>query len=115
MRKVISGAGTKGRYLDTHLALRTVAVAATDTAVSPPPASLERRVIVPSARRVTVGDLWHSRRVARVLAARDLKVKYKQSLVGPPWLILQPLGILGGLVVAFHGVATVDTGGVPYP
>jgi lipopolysaccharide transport system permease protein len=89
-------------------------VAASETAVPTPSASPERRVIVPAKRRVDLADLWRSHRVARVLASRDLKTKYKQSLVGPPWLILQPLGILAGLVVAFHGVANVNTGGVPY-
>jgi lipopolysaccharide transport system permease protein len=89
-------------------------VAASDTAVSPPLASDERRVVLPVKRRVRIGDLWRSRFVALVLASRDLKVKYKQSLIGPPWLVLQPLGILAGLIVAFHGVANVDTGGIPY-
>lgn len=75
---------------------------------------MQRRVIVPAKRRVHLSDLWTSRGVARVIATRDMRVKYKQSLVGPPWLILQPLGILAGLVVAFHGVANVNTGGVSY-
>lgn len=82
----------------------------TPAATEQPPA----RVIRPVKRRVSVADLWRSWRVARVLAGRDLKIKYKQSLVGPPWLVLQPLGILGGLVVAFNGVANVETGGKPY-
>ena len=72
------------------------------------------RTIVPVKRRVPLADLWRSRRVARLLALRDLKIKYKQSLVGPPWLILQPLGILAALIVAFNGVTKVNTGGVPY-
>jgi lipopolysaccharide transport system permease protein len=72
------------------------------------------RVVEPTKKRARVADIWRSRRVARVLAARDLKVKYKQSLLGPPWLVLQPLGILGALIVAFHGVAKVNTSGVPY-
>jgi lipopolysaccharide transport system permease protein len=94
--------------------LSIVPVASSDTTVPSLLASTERRVVVPAKRRVRLADIWRSRRVARVLASRDLKVKYKQSLVGPPWLVLQPLGILGGLVVAFHGVANVNTGGVPY-
>lgn len=77
-------------------------------------ADLPVRTIVPVKRRVPLADLWRSRRVARLLAMRDLKIKYKQSLVGPPWLIIQPLGILAALVIAFNGVTKVATGGVPY-
>jgi lipopolysaccharide transport system permease protein len=79
-----------------------------------PRVSTERRVAVPGARRARISDIWRSRAVARVLASRDVKIKYKQSLLGPPWLVLQPLGMLAALIVAFHGVASVNTQGVPY-
>jgi lipopolysaccharide transport system permease protein len=76
--------------------------------------SLARTVAVPTKKRVRLTEIWGSRELARVVAARDLKVKYKQSLLGPPWLVLQPIGMLAALIVAFHGVANVDTSGVPY-
>jgi lipopolysaccharide transport system permease protein len=76
--------------------------------------SSARMVAVPTKKRVGLGEIWRSRELARVVAARDLKVKYKQSLLGPPWLVLQPLGMLAALIVAFNGVADVDTNGVPY-
>ena len=79
-----------------------------------PRVSDEVRVARPVKKRVAVRDLWRSREVARVVAVRDLKIKYKQSLLGPLWLIIQPVGILAALIVAFNGVANVDTGGVPY-
>ena len=72
------------------------------------------RVLKAVKRRVRVRDLWTSRRVAWIVAGRDMRVKYKQSVLGPPWLVLQPLGILAGLVLVFDGVTTVNTGGVPY-
>jgi ABC-type polysaccharide/polyol phosphate export permease len=43
-----------------------------------------------------------------------MKVKYKQSALGPLWLVFQPLGMLFAVVVAFSAVTTVDTGDVPY-
>ena len=76
--------------------------------------SSARTVAVPVKKRVRLADIWESQAVARVVAARDLKIKYKQSLLGPPWLLLQPLAMLAGLIVAFHGVTSVDTDGVPY-
>ena len=79
-----------------------------------PRVSSETAVAVPTKKRVTVSEIWESLPVAREVAARDLKVKYKQSLLGPPWLVIQPLGMLAALIVAFNGVANVDTQGVPY-
>jgi lipopolysaccharide transport system permease protein len=41
--------------------------------------------------------------VSRVIAARDYKAKYKQSLLGPAWLFLQPALLLAAVLVAFKG------------
>lgn len=43
-----------------------------------------------------------------------MKIKYKQSALGPIWLVVQPTAMLGAMVIVFTGVTTVDTGGVPY-
>ena len=48
-----------------------------------------------------------------MLAARDFKVKYKQSLLGPLWLFFQPLALLAAFLVAFQGLADVESG-TPY-
>jgi lipopolysaccharide transport system permease protein len=72
------------------------------------------RVIVPTKRRVHLRDLIVDRQIIRVLAARDLKVKYKQSLFGPLWLVFQPLALLAGFVVGFRGLTHVETAGIPY-
>lgn len=77
-------------------------------------ASLPVRRIVPAKHRVRVSELWTSFPVARALALRDFKIRYKQSFLGPFWLLLQPLGILGAFTVVFAGVADVPTDGVPY-
>ena len=50
----------------------------------------------------------------RVLAARDFKVKYKQSVLGPLWLIFQPIALLAAFLVAFKGLIGVESSGVPY-
>src|SRR4051812_42591204 len=72
------------------------------------------RVIKPAKRRVRFADLWRTWSVARILGIRDLKVRYKQSLLGPAWLVIQPLGLLAGLLFVFKGVTDIDTGDVPY-
>ena len=72
------------------------------------------RVSVPQRRRLRIADLWSSRHVGFMLGMRDIKAKYKQSALGPLWLVLQPLGMLAAVSVAFSKVTTVDTGSVPY-
>ena len=60
-------------------------------ALSPLESPVER-VIVPAKRRLKLSELLREAPVVRVLAARDFKVKYKQSLLGPLWLVLVPAG-----------------------
>ena len=72
------------------------------------------RVTVPVRRRIRLGDIWTSLPVGRMLGRRDIKIKYKQSALGPLWLVLQPLGMLAAISLAFSKVTNVDTGDVPY-
>src|SRR5512133_1530470 len=72
------------------------------------------RVMEPVKRRVRVAQLWTSLPVTRMVAARDIKIKYKQAALGPLWLVIAPLGLLAAVTIAFYGVTKVDTNGVPY-
>lgn len=72
------------------------------------------RVSVPMRRRVRLRDMWTSLPVGWMLGWRDMKAKYKQSALGPLWLVLQPLGMLAAITIAFSKVTSVDTGDVPY-
>jgi homopolymeric O-antigen transport system permease protein len=72
------------------------------------------RVSVPKRRRLRLADIWTSRRVGLMMGRRDMVAKYKQSALGPLWLVLQPLGMLLAITVAFSKVTNVDTGSVPY-
>ena len=64
------------------------------------------RVIVPAKRRLKIGDLVRHWAVIRVIAARDFKIKYKQSVLGPLWLVFQPLALLLAFIVAFRDLRT---------
>ena len=72
------------------------------------------RVIVPAKRRLVLRDLPREGPVIRVLAARDFKVKYKQSLFGPLWLVFQPLALLAAFLIAFRHTTAAHSSGVPY-
>src|SRR5215211_2553614 len=71
------------------------------------------RRIVPTKRRLKLIDFHRDAPVIRVLAGRDFKVKYKQSLLGPLWLFFQPFALLAAFLVAFRGLADVQSG-TPY-
>jgi lipopolysaccharide transport system permease protein len=71
------------------------------------------RRIKPVKRRLRLPDIWRGRQVIRVMASRDFKVKYKQSLLGPLWLVFQPLALLAAFFVAFRNLANVQPG-IPY-
>jgi ABC-type polysaccharide/polyol phosphate export permease len=83
---------------------------------TPPPNYIDPKlhVMAPTRRRVQLHEVWTSFPVARMLGLRDIKVKYKQSALGPLWLMLQPLGMLAAIVVAFSAVAGIGTGDIPY-
>jgi lipopolysaccharide transport system permease protein len=70
--------------------------------------------IEPVRSRLQLSAILRSAPVIKVLAQRDLKARYKQSLLGPIWIAFQPLALLAGYVVGFRGVTTIGTGHVPY-
>jgi lipopolysaccharide transport system permease protein len=68
----------------------------------------------PVRSRIRLRELRSYLPMVRVLAIRDLKAKYKQSVLGPVWVVFQPVALLGAFAVGFREVAHVDTGAVPY-
>jgi ABC-type polysaccharide/polyol phosphate export permease len=64
--------------------------------------------------RESFRELWQFREVQLAFAARQLKVRYKQALVGAGWVVLQPL-LAAGIFALFLGrYANVPSEGVPY-
>ncbi len=62
-----------------------------------------------------LGDLWAYRELLYFLVWRDVKVRYKQTLLGVLWVILQPLVSMAIFTVLFGILLQVDSGDVPYP
>ena len=78
------------------------------------PATTLRRVLVRPERRWRLPDLaaaWRYRELFWVLALRDVKVRYKQTVLGVAWAIVQPLGAMVVLTMISH-VADIRTDGV---
>ncbi len=60
-------------------------------------------------------DLWVYRELIYFLTWRDLKVRYKQTLLGAAWAILQPFLSMVVFSVFFGGLLRVSSGNIPYP
>lgn len=60
-------------------------------------------------------DLWHYRELAGFLAWRDIKVRYKQAVLGVAWAVIQPAVQTILLTFVFGKLAKMPDGGVPYP
>ena len=74
-------------------------------------------IIEPSASWVALRlrDLWLYRELLYFLSWRDIKVRYKQTLLGAAWAILQPLLTMVIFTLLFGRLAGIKTGGIPYP
>lgn len=72
-------------------------------------------IIVPGSTplRQYARDLWHHRDLIRVLAYRDLTLRYRQTALGVVWIVLQPFLAAGLLSFVFGQVADLPTDGVP--
>ncbi len=60
-------------------------------------------------------DLWVFRELIYFLTWRDIKVRYKQTVLGAAWAILQPLLNMLVLTVIFGNLAKMSTGNIPRP
>jgi lipopolysaccharide transport system permease protein len=60
-------------------------------------------------------DMWAYRELLFFLTWRDVKVRYKQTLLGAAWAILQPLFMMVIFTIFFGKLAGVDSAGIPYP
>lgn len=60
-------------------------------------------------------DLWRYRELLGFLAWRDIKVRYKQAVLGITWSVIQPVVQTVLLTFVFGKLAKMPDGGVPYP
>jgi len=60
-------------------------------------------------------DLWIYRELVFFMIWRDIKVRYKQTLLGAAWAVIQPVLTMLIFNFIFGTVAKVNTEGIPYP
>ncbi|MCX6067668.1 MAG: ABC transporter permease [Chloroflexi bacterium] len=64
---------------------------------------------------LNLGDLWRYRELVVFMIWRDIKVRYKQTLLGAAWAVIQPVMTMLVFNFLFGSVAKVPTDGIPYP
>ena len=85
------------------------------------------RVTSPAAERVvdlragraslasSLVELWEHRELVYFLAWRDVRIRYKQAVLGFAWALVRPLLLMAVFTFIFSRIGNVETGGVPYP
>lgn len=59
--------------------------------------------------------LWEYRELLYFLTWRDIKVRYKQTVLGAAWAIIQPLTVMVVFSIFFGLLAKIPSDGLPYP
>ena len=97
-------------------------MSAGDSAVAPPRPDAPSRELPWIENRATTGllprlglrELWTYRELALALALKTLRVRYKQTLFGIAWAVLQPLLAVVVFTIVFGRLAGLPTDGIPY-
>lgn len=82
------------------------------------PAAQRRVTVIRAPRRlelVDLGELWAYRELLGALTARLVRVRYKQTLLGATWAVIQPVLQMLVFSLVFGRVAKLPSEGVPYP
>lgn len=64
---------------------------------------------------LALGELWRERQLLVTFTKRNVLVRYKQTVLGIGWAVLQPVFLMVVFTLFFQHVGNVSTGGIPYP
>ncbi|HEX8284647.1 MAG TPA: ABC transporter permease [Pyrinomonadaceae bacterium] len=65
--------------------------------------------------QLNLGDLWAYRELLYFLTWRDIKVRYKQTLMGVAWVVIQPLLMMIVFTLVFNKFIRAEGVAIPYP
>jgi len=78
-------------------------------------AQVEPRALKDYAKSGTIRELWDYRELFYFLAWRDVKVRYKQTVLGVLWAIIQPVFTMVIFTVVFGQIGNISSEGMPRP
>lgn len=64
---------------------------------------------------INLGEIWAYRELLYFLIWREIKVRYKQTILGFAWAIIQPLFMMVVFSLFFGRLANLPSEGIPYP
>jgi lipopolysaccharide transport system permease protein len=75
-----------------------------------------RRLVPGKGLRIQrIDEIWRYRELLFFFVTRDIKVRYKQTLLGAAWAIIQPLMTMIVFTIFFGKLAHMPSDGLPYP
>lgn len=78
--------------------------------------SFEYKIVPPRRLSLQLGEVWRYRELFYFFTWRDVKVKYKQAVLGIAWAVLQPFLLMVVFTAVFHrGLNIQPSGNLPYP
>jgi lipopolysaccharide transport system permease protein len=87
-------------------------------AYSPVPAASVPRIRIEPPRgwlELRLHEVWQYRELLYFFVWRDVKVRYKQTVIGVLWVVIQPLMTMGVFTIFFGRLAKLPSQGLPYP
>ena len=60
-------------------------------------------------------ELYQFRDLLLTLALRDIKVRYRQTVLGMAWAVMQPLAFMFIFTLVFAKFGKISSDGMPYP
>lgn len=60
-------------------------------------------------------EVWNYRELLGFLVWRDVSIRYKQTVIGIAWVVLQPLATMAVFTLFFGRLAKLPSDGLPYP
>lgn len=82
------------------------------------PGNQQQHYVVQPSRGLSslrLGELYTHRDLIWILVSRDLKTRYRQTALGPLWVVLNPFFNMVVMSFIFGGLARLPSEGVPYP
>ena len=86
--------------------------------MSVPAAEVQRETVIEPASRIAprdVADVWEYRELLWFLIWRDIKVRYKQTVIGAAWALIQPVATTVVFSMSFGRIGNMPSEGLPYP
>jgi len=89
----------------------------TDSSIPQRPTTQYVKVIEPpkAFQPLNLGELWQQRELLFLFTLRDVKIRYKQTVLGLLWAVIQPFVTMIVFSFVFGRIARMPSDGIPYP